>query len=177
MWVMTSTKVRGYTHPDPTGRKRKSRDENKWSHAKRGEVKPSVFLLRCIKVSGERAMTTMQEARAYRWTELDKDAPMALLERRRIIGTQAMISHVTLRQGCFVPTHAHVNEQFSCILSGRLLFGLGADGAADRHELIVGPGEIMHLPSNVPHSAQALEETVVLDIFSPPSATTGIDRK
>lgn len=116
-------------------------------------------------------------ARAYRWTELEKDTPMALLERRRVIGAQAMISHVTLHKGCAVPTHVHENEQFACILSGRLLFGLGKEGSADHHELSVGAGEIMHLPSNVPHSALALEETVVLDVFSPPSATTGIDRK
>lgn len=116
-------------------------------------------------------------ARAYRWTELEKDTPMALLERRRVIGAQAMISHVTLHKGCSVPTHVHENEQFACILSGRLLFGLGKEGSADHRELSVGAGEIMHLPSNIPHSALALEETVVLDVFSPPSATTGIDRK
>jgi len=122
-------------------------------------------------------MTLTPKAQAYRWTDLEKDAPMALLERRRVIGTQAMISHVTLQKGCFVPSHAHVNEQFSCILKGKLRFGLGEEKGADHHELIVGPGEIMHLPSNVPHSAEALEETLVLDIFAPPSATTGIDRR
>lgn len=117
------------------------------------------------------------EAKALRWMELDKDTPMALLERRRVIGTQAMISHVTLKKGCYVPTHAHANEQFCCILSGRLRFGLGQEDSPGRRELVVGPGEIMHLPSQVPHSAEAIEETVVLDIFAPPSATTGIDRK
>jgi quercetin dioxygenase-like cupin family protein len=101
---------------------------------------------------------------------------MALLERRRLIGAQAMISHVTLFKGCFVPSHAHANEQFCCVLSGRLRFGLGAEGAPDRREVTVGAGEVLHLPSNLPHSAEALEDTVVLDIFSPPSQTTGIDR-
>jgi len=114
---------------------------------------------------------------AYRWTELPKDTPMALLERRRVIGEQAMISHVTLKRGCLVPTHAHENEQFACILSGRLKFTLGDEKSVARETLIVGAGEILHLPSNVPHAAEALEDTVVLDVFSPPSATTGIDRK
>jgi len=122
-------------------------------------------------------MSELIPARAFRWTELEKDTPMALLERRRVIGAQAMISHVTLHKGCSVPTHAHENEQFACILSGRLLFGLGMEGSVDHRELSVGAGEIMHLPANIPHSAVALEDTVVLDIFSPPSATTGIDRK
>jgi quercetin dioxygenase-like cupin family protein len=101
---------------------------------------------------------------------------MELLERQRVIGEQAMISRVFLKKGCDVPTHSHVNEQFSCVLSGRLRFGLGAEGSLQRKEVVVGPEEVLHLPSNLPHSAYAEEDTVVLDIFSPPSQTTGIDR-
>lgn len=117
------------------------------------------------------------KAIAYRWSEIPKDAPMPLLERRRVIGEQAMVSHVTLKKGCFVPTHAHANEQMSCVLSGQLKFTLGDESSTSRETILVGSGEILHLPSNVPHAAEAIEETVVLDIFSPPSATTGIDRK
>lgn len=112
----------------------------------------------------------------YRWSELPKEVPMAMLERRRVIGEQVMISHVTLKKGCYVPSHAHVNEQMACILSGRLKFTLGEEGSPKQNVVTVGPGEMIHLPSNVPHAAEAMEETVVLDIFSPPSATTGIDR-
>ncbi|MCC6676050.1 MAG: cupin domain-containing protein [Phycisphaerales bacterium] len=101
---------------------------------------------------------------------------MALLERRRIIGEKAMLSRVLLKKGCDVPTHSHENEQFACILSGRLRFGIGAEGSPQRREVVVSAGEVLHLPSNVPHSAYAEEETLVLDIFSPPSAATGIDR-
>lgn len=99
---------------------------------------------------------------------------MELLERRRVIGEKAMISHITLRRGFAVPTHAHENEQFSAVLSGRLRFDIGAEGSA--RQVTIGPGEVIHLPSNLPHAAEALEDTVVLDIFSPPSQTTGIDR-
>lgn len=116
-------------------------------------------------------------AKHHRWSELPTDTPMALLARQRIIGDKAMISRITLKRGCFVPTHAHENEQFACVLSGRLKFGVGADGSPDRKDVVVGAGEVLLLPSNVPHSAEALEDTVVLDVFSPPSATTGIDRK
>ncbi len=112
----------------------------------------------------------------YRWSELPKDQPLALLERRRVVGQQAMISHVLLKKGCFVPAHAHFNEQFACILSGRLHFVLGDENAPSREELTLVAGEVLHLPSNVPHSAEALEDTVVLDVFSPPSEKTGIDR-
>ena len=122
-------------------------------------------------------MAAPNQAVAYRWTELPKDVPLALLERRRVIGERAMISHVTLEKGCRVPTHAHSNEQFACILSGRLKFTLGDENSPKRETLMVGPGEVLHLPSHVAHAAEAMEETVVLDIFSPPSATTGIDPK
>jgi quercetin dioxygenase-like cupin family protein len=109
-----------------------------------------------------------------KWETMKIDRPMPLIERRRIIGERAMVSHVTLRKGCFVPTHAHFNEQITCVLSGALRFGLGAEGS---QRVLVSAGEAILLPANLPHSAEAIEETVVLDVFSPPSESTGIDVK
>jgi quercetin dioxygenase-like cupin family protein len=102
---------------------------------------------------------------------------MELLRRQRVIGEKMMISNVFLLKGCDVPSHSHENEQTACILSGRIRFGIGEVGSPAWRELTLGPGEVILLPSNVPHSALALEDTQVLDVFSPPSATTGIDRK
>ena len=102
---------------------------------------------------------------------------MALLERRRVMGQRMSVARVVLQKGCYVPTHHHENEQISIIVSGRLRFGLGAEGSAERREQVVSAGEVLHLPSNVPHSALAEEETVVLDLFSPPAASTGIDQR
>jgi quercetin dioxygenase-like cupin family protein len=123
-------------------------------------------------------MPTMPTGSAthYAWTKLVPDRPMAMLERRRVIGENVMVSRVLLHEGCVVPTHAHENEQIACVLSGRLRFGLGATGSPQRREVIVAAGEVLHLPANVPHSAEAIEETLVLDVFSPPSEKTGIDR-
>ena len=115
-------------------------------------------------------MSPTPKVTRYRWSEMKADSPMAGLARRRVIGAQAMLSSVELREGCVVPTHAHENEQFTCVLRGRLRFGLGSE------EVEVGAGEVLHLPANVPHSAQALEATWVLDVFSPPSEGTGIDQ-
>lgn len=102
---------------------------------------------------------------------------MALLSRQRVVGEKVMISRVILEKGCDVPTHAHANEQMAVIVSGRLRFGLGPEGSAERREVTVTAGQVMHLPANLPHSAFAEERTEVLDIFSPPSATTGVDRR
>ncbi len=123
-------------------------------------------------------MSTTQRRSAvrYRWRDLPPDHPMALVSRRRIMGEQMMLSEVLLDKGCVVPTHAHENEQMACIVRGVVRFGIGAEGSSDRRELLLKAGEVLLLPANVPHSAEALEEALVLDIFSPPSATTGIDR-
>lgn len=121
-------------------------------------------------------MTDTTAAVAYRWSEIEKDSPMKLLERRRIIGEKAMLSEVVLRKGCFVPVHRHENEQFACILSGRIRFGIGEETEKGYETLILERGQVLHLMSNVPHSAEALEDTHVLDVFSPPSEKTGIDR-
>lgn len=114
----------------------------------------------------------------HRWADLPTDAPMAKLVRQRVIGQRAMLSRVELEQGCYVPTHRHDNEQFVCLLEGKARFGLGEQdhpGAAGE-SVIVHAGEVLHLPPNTPHAAEAIERCVMLDIFSPPSARTGIDR-
>jgi quercetin dioxygenase-like cupin family protein len=121
--------------------------------------------------------SNVPDAVVFRWDDLPADQPMDLLSRKRIIGTQMMISQVHLKRGCVVPTHQHANEQFACIMSGSLKFGIGAEGDPKRRMVVVKAGDVLHLPGYVPHSAEALEDTLVLDLFSPPSATTGIDRR
>ena len=111
----------------------------------------------------------------YTWSELAADQPMPLIDRQRIIGEQMMISRVVLHKGFRVATHSHANEQFAIVLSGRVTFGIGAEGSPERYETTLTGGQVIHLPANVPHSAAAIEETLILDLFSPPSATTGVD--
>lgn len=121
-------------------------------------------------------MKTPSGAVHVRWTDQPVDRPMDLLERKRVIGEQAMISRVFLKKGCDIPTHAHENEQIAMIVSGKVRFGLGAEGSNQRSEVLVGADEVLHLPGNVPHSCYAIEDTLIFDIFSPPSQNTGIDR-
>jgi quercetin dioxygenase-like cupin family protein len=117
----------------------------------------------------------MATAQKYRWDELVSDFPMPLLERQRIMGEKMMISRVTLHQDCFVPMHSHANEQISCVLSGKLRFEIVDSPDSSARLVEVAAGEVLVLPSEAPHSALALEETLVLDLFCPPSQTTGID--
>ena len=115
-------------------------------------------------------------ARVYRWADLPTDKPMPLIQRRRIIGQNMMISQVLLKEGFVVPSHVHENEQFACVVRGRIRFGIGAEGSPEHQEIELTGGEVLHLPANVPHSAEALAETLILDLFSPPSEKTGIDQ-
>lgn len=121
------------------------------------------------------AASASGQARILRWSDLPRDQPMPLIDRARIIGEHMMLSQVHLHRGFRVATHHHANEQFACVLSGRVRFGIGAEHAPDRREVTLTGGEVLHLPPNVQHSAEALEDSMVLDLFSPPSATTGVD--
>ena len=118
----------------------------------------------------------MAAARKHVLAELPVDRPMPLIERRRIIGERMMISEVHLTKGFFVPSHHHENEQMVVVLSGRCRFTVGAPGTPEERELELATGEVLELPGNVPHSCLALEDTRILDLFSPISATTGVDR-
>lgn len=104
-------------------------------------------------------------ATLHRWSELPKEQLNPLLSRRLVTGERAMLAHVYLKKGCVVPKHRHENEQFTYILEGALKFFMGEDGAT---EVIVRAGEVLHIPSNVPHEAHALEDTLDVDVFSPP---------
>lgn len=86
------------------------------------------------------------------------------LGRQFISGERAMLARVLLKKGAFVPEHRHENEQIVYILEGALRFEIAGEA------IIVRAGEVLVIPSNVPHSAEALEDTVDLDIFTPPRA-------
>ena len=87
-----------------------------------------------------------------------------LLDRQFVAGEKSMLARLILRAGCVVPLHSHENEQITYILEGALKFSVQGK------EVIVRAGEILVIPAHVPHSAEALEDTVDLDVFCPPRA-------
>ena len=110
-------------------------------------------------------MQTESAVRHYRWKDVERERVTDLLDRQLITGDRVMLAHVHLKKGCVVPRHSHENEQLTWILEGALRFWIGEDGA---EEIVVNAGEVLHIPSNVPHKAEALEDTLDVDIFSPP---------
>lgn len=100
------------------------------------------------------------------WSTLPAEQLNPLLTRQFIHGDQAMLSRIVLQKGCIVPEHAHPHEQIAFLVEGRLRFVLGEGGAAETY--ILNPGEVLVIPGNVPHSAEALEDSVNFDLFAPP---------
>jgi unsaturated pyranuronate lyase len=108
---------------------------------------------------------TPQSVTFYRWNDMPKEKVSDVLDRRLITGEHMMLTHVYLKKGAIVPQHNHHNEQISYILEGALRFWIGED---ESEVIDVRAGEVLHIPSLVKHKAEALEDTVDVDIFSPP---------
>ena len=105
----------------------------------------------------------MSTATLHRWSEIEPEQLNPLLTRQFVTGDQAMFARVVLAKGCVVPRHSHPNEQITLILEGILRFDFD-DGTSHT----VHAGEVLVIPSDLPHSATAEEDTVDFDIFAPP---------
>ncbi len=103
--------------------------------------------------------------RLFRVHDIPMEKVTDQIDRRLITGDRIMLAHVYLKKGSIVPTHSRENEQITYILEGALRFWIGED---ESEEVVVRAGEVLHIPSNVVHKAQALEETLDVDVFSPP---------
>ena len=101
----------------------------------------------------------------YRWNDMPIEKVTDQLDRRLITGDRMMLAHVYLKKGAIVPKHQHENEQLTYILEGALHFWIGEHG---EQEVVVRAGDVLHIPSMVWHKAEALEDTLDVDIFDPP---------
>ena len=101
----------------------------------------------------------------HRWDDIPKEELSDTLARKLITGDRMMLAHVYLKKGCVVPRHSHENEQITYILEGGLRFWIGPE---ESEVIDVLAGEVLHIPSFVQHKAEALADTLDVDIFSPP---------
>jgi quercetin dioxygenase-like cupin family protein len=111
----------------------------------------------------------MSLVRKQSWNDVKLEELNPLISRRLISSERMMLAHVYLKKGAIVPAHDHHNEQFTYILSGALRFWIGehADAPGDTY-LDVHAGEVLVIPSHVRHRAEALEDTLDVDVFDPP---------
>lgn len=82
--------------------------------------------------------------------------------RRYIYGEKSMIANFKLQAGAVVPTHHHINEQITYIIKGSI------KATSEGKDYLVHAGEVIIFPPNVPHQVEALEDTLVFDVFTPP---------
>ena len=106
-----------------------------------------------------------QETTKYRWEDMPKEELKPDLHRRLVSTERMMLAHVYLDKGCIVPQHSHENEQLTYILQGTLRFFLGED---ESEVVDVAAGEVLHIPSWLPHKAEALDDVLDVDVFCPP---------
>ncbi len=98
----------------------------------------------------------------HSWESLKKIAINENISLKLVTGEKAMVARISLVKGAVVPRHQHESEQLSYIVEGALKFEL------EGREVTVHKGEVLLVPSNVPHSAVALEDTLNLEVFAPP---------
>jgi quercetin dioxygenase-like cupin family protein len=96
------------------------------------------------------------------WSSVELEDLNPLLRRQFVVGQNIMLARVLLKKGCIVPLHSHHNEQLTFILEGALKFWI------DGKEIVVNAGEVLMIPAHMPHKAEALADTVDLDVFNPP---------
>jgi len=90
-----------------------------------------------------------------------------LIGRRFVTGAHVMLAQIYLAKGSIVPKHSHENEQITWVIEGRMRLKLGENG---EQVVDLGPGDVLHIPPHVPHEAEAFEDTLDVDVFSPPRA-------
>jgi quercetin dioxygenase-like cupin family protein len=95
------------------------------------------------------------------WESVPLEVMSDMISRKIVTGDKAMVAQVFLKKDAVVPEHHHESEQITYILEGALKFEI------EGKEIVVRKGEVLSIPSNVPHRAVALEDTLDLDIFSP----------
>ena len=96
------------------------------------------------------------------WNKVEHEKLNKLIGREMIVGDKIMLARVFMKKGAHVPKHHHHNEQVTYILEGALKFSI------DGKEIVVRTGEVLCIPPDMPHEAWAIEDTLDLDVFTPP---------
>jgi unsaturated pyranuronate lyase len=112
----------------------------------------------------DRSRARKMELKYVPWNAVELEDLNPLLQRQFVVGQEMMLARVLLKKGCIVPEHSHHNEQITYVLEGALKFWI------DGKVIVVNSGEVLTIPPHMPHKAEALADTVDLDVFSPPRA-------
>ena len=137
------------------------RTRSKAKQAARSKAKPRMRAKRAVIKHAAPKKNALQY---IPWSKVELEDLNPLLQRQMVVGQELMLARVLLKKGCIVPLHSHHNEQLTYILEGALKFWI------DGREIVVNAGECLCIPSNIPHKAEALVDTIDLDVFNPTRA-------
>jgi quercetin dioxygenase-like cupin family protein len=112
----------------------------------------------------KKSRASKMEMKYVPWSTIELEDLNPLLQRQFVVGNDIMVARVLMKKGCIIPLHSHHNEQFTYILEGALKFWI------DGKEIVVNAGEVLTIPPHMPHKAEAMMDTVDLDVFNPPRA-------
>jgi quercetin dioxygenase-like cupin family protein len=107
---------------------------------------------------------TEPQASTHRWKDIDSEQLSPTIARRMIMAERVTLAQFELAAGAIVATHVHEHEQLTYIERGRLRLWLG-EHESQVHD--VAAGEVLHIPPNLPHRAEAIETTLATDVFCP----------
>lgn len=96
------------------------------------------------------------------WSCITTELLSPQVQRQYVNTGNVTVARFFLHKGAVVPEHKHPNEQVAFVISGKMRFIM------DGKSITLSPGETLCIPPNVPHSAEALEDTIDLDVFTPP---------
>ena len=145
---------------DVMAKKNLKRKTSSFGKTKAGTRRPRAS----AKAVAIKSVANKAELQYIPWHTIDLENLNPLLQRQFIVGQDIMLARVLLKKGCIVPEHSHHNEQVTYILDGALKFWI------DGKEIVVNAGEVLTIPPHMPHKAEALVDTVDLDVFTPPRA-------
>lgn len=106
----------------------------------------------------------MEELQELSWDSIEWEQVNPNMRRKLVNGANLTVAHIAMKDGFVVPMHSHVNEQVTQVISGKMRFYFGEDRAK---EVVIGPGEVLVIPANLPHEAHMVGDVVETDTWAP----------
>jgi quercetin dioxygenase-like cupin family protein len=99
------------------------------------------------------------------WDEVPVEEVNSSMSRKIVWGEKLMIARIKFKNGFVVPLHHHIHEQVTQVISGKMRFWFGAN---KEQTMDLNPGDVVVIPSDLPHEALMIGEVEEIDTWAPP---------
>lgn len=107
---------------------------------------------------------SFENLQSINWDAVELETVNPSMKRRIVTGDSMTVARIYLKDGFLVPMHSHVHEQITQVISGKMRFTFGEDRSRVAE---YGPGDVVVIPSNVPHEALSIGDVEEMDMWSP----------